>query len=48
LPHSAVAFSDYLFPGEGPEEALTSSQELLDISVEESAIQKELELHAGR
>ncbi|XP_015605867.1 protein odr-4 homolog [Cephus cinctus] len=46
LPQSKVTLSDYLFPGEGPQEALVSLQELLDLEVQESSVQKELELQA--
>lgn len=48
LPQSRVTLSDYLFPGEGPQEALVSLQELLDLEVQESSVQKELELQAGK
>ncbi|KAF7991544.1 hypothetical protein HCN44_008915 [Aphidius gifuensis] len=44
LPHSKITLSDYLFPGEGHQEALISLQELLDLKVEESSVQKEFEL----
>lgn len=47
LPESKVTFSDYLFPGEGPQEALISSQELLDLKVRENHVEKEIELQAG-
>lgn len=47
LPGSRVTLSDYLFPGEGPSEALISLQELLDLEVEESDVQKDLEVQAG-
>jgi hypothetical protein len=47
LPDSRVTLSDYLFPGEGPSEALISLQELLDLEVEESDVQKDLETQAG-
>ncbi|XP_067000266.2 protein odr-4 homolog [Anabrus simplex] len=46
LPHCRVSLSDYLFPGEGPSEALISLQELLDLRVNESDVQKELEMQA--
>ncbi|PNF15033.1 odr-4-like protein [Cryptotermes secundus] len=46
LPGSRVTLSDYLFPGEGPSEALISLQELLDVEVEESDVQKDLEVQA--
>ncbi|KZC05038.1 PREDICTED: protein odr-4 homolog [Dufourea novaeangliae] len=46
LPESKVTLSDYLFPGEGPQEALFSLQELLDLEVQESNIQKDIELQA--
>jgi hypothetical protein len=47
LPDSRVTLSDYLFPGEGPSEALMSLQELLDLQVEESDVQTDLEVQAG-
>ena len=40
--------SDYLFPGEGPQEALLSLQELLDLEVQENNVQKDIELEAGK
>ncbi|XP_043271626.1 protein odr-4 homolog isoform X2 [Venturia canescens] len=43
LPQSKITLSDYLFPGEGPQEALISLQELLDLQVQESSVQKEIE-----
>ncbi|XP_033331696.1 protein odr-4 homolog isoform X1 [Megalopta genalis] len=46
LPESKVTLSDYLFPGEGPLEALLSLQELLDLEVHESNVQKDIELQA--
>ncbi|XP_034939965.1 protein odr-4 homolog [Chelonus insularis] len=46
LPKSKITLSDYLFPGEGPQEALISLQELLDLEVQESSVQKEFELQA--
>ncbi|XP_018352634.1 PREDICTED: protein odr-4 homolog isoform X2 [Trachymyrmex septentrionalis] len=46
LPDNKVTLSDYLFPGEGPQEALLSLQELLDLNVQESQVQKEVELQA--
>lgn len=42
-----MTLSDYLFPGEGPQEALVSLQELLDLEMQESSVQKELEVQAG-
>ena len=47
LPQSRITLSDYLFPGEGPQEALISLQELLDLEVQESSVQKEIELQVG-
>lgn len=44
LPENNVTLSDYLFPGEGPQGALLSLQELLDLKVLESQVQKEVEL----
>ncbi|XP_029040467.2 protein odr-4 homolog [Osmia bicornis bicornis] len=46
LPESKITLSDYLFPGEGPQEALLSLQELLDLEVQESNVQKDIELQA--
>ncbi|XP_024886806.1 protein odr-4 homolog [Temnothorax curvispinosus] len=46
LPENKVTLSDYLFPGEGPQEALLSLQELLDLEVQESQVQKEVEIQA--
>ncbi|XP_076247256.1 protein odr-4 homolog [Calliopsis andreniformis] len=46
LPESKVTLSDYLFPGEGPQEALLSLQELLDLEVQESNVQKDIEVQA--
>jgi len=49
LPENKVTLSDYLFPGEGPQEALLSLQELLDLEdLEESQVQTEVELQAGK
>lgn len=48
LPESKVTLSDYLFPGEGPQEALLSLQELLDLEVQESNVQKDIEFEAGK
>ncbi|XP_074103502.1 protein odr-4 homolog [Cotesia typhae] len=47
LPKSRITLSDYLFPGEGPQEALISLQELLDLEVQESCVQKDFELQAN-
>lgn len=33
LPNSSITLSDYLFPGEGPEDAKSSLEELLDIEI---------------
>ncbi|KAK9739844.1 Odorant response abnormal 4-like [Popillia japonica] len=43
LPNSEVTLSDYLFPGEGPQEAQISLQELLDIRVAEKDTIKDIE-----
>lgn len=48
LPESKITLSDYLFPGEGAQEALLSLQELLDLEVHESTVQKDIELEAGK
>lgn len=47
LPNSEVTLSDYLFPGEGPQEAQISLQELLDITVSEKDTIKDIEGQAG-
>lgn len=47
LPNSAVILSDYLFPGEGPQEAQISLRELLDIAVSEQDAIKDIEGQAG-
>ncbi|CAK9832395.1 Protein odr-4 homolog [Anthophora retusa] len=47
LPEGKVTLSDYLFPGEGSQEALLSLQELLDLEVQESNVQKDIELQAS-
>ncbi|XP_018406308.1 PREDICTED: protein odr-4 homolog [Cyphomyrmex costatus] len=46
LPENKVTLSDYLFPGEGPQEALLSVQELLDFEIQESQVEKDVELQA--
>lgn len=43
LPHSRVFLSDYLFPGEGPSEALVSILELIGVKVSENAVYKDFE-----
>lgn len=43
LPDSTVTLSDYLFPGEGPQEAQISLQEMLDIKVNENDDIKDVE-----
>ncbi|XP_058794467.1 protein odr-4 homolog [Phymastichus coffea] len=43
LPQSKVTLSDYLFPGEGPQESLILLKELLDLEVSENQIQKDVE-----
>ncbi|XP_014210147.1 protein odr-4 homolog [Copidosoma floridanum] len=43
LPHNKVMLSDYLFPGEGPQESLIVLKELLDLDVQENEIQKDAE-----
>lgn len=40
--------SDYLFPGEGPHEALTSLQELLDINIKDKKSIVDVEGQAGK
>lgn len=47
LPDSTVTLSDYLFPGEGPQEAQISLQEMLDIKVNENDDIKDVEGQAG-
>lgn len=48
LPENKVTLSDYLFPGEGSQEALLSLQELLDLEVQESQVEKDVEIQAGK
>lgn len=47
LPDSTITLSDYLFPGEGPQEAQISLQEMLDIRVNENDDIKDVEGQAG-
>lgn len=47
LPHSKVALSDYLFPGEGPSEALVSIADLIGVQVSEAAVCKDFEGQPG-
>lgn len=47
LPSTSVTFSDYIFPGEGPEEALVSAEELLDLKLELEDVEKDVEISAG-
>lgn len=47
LPKSNITLSDYLFPGEGPQEAQISLEELLDIKVNEKDSIKDIEGQAG-
>lgn len=47
LPDSTVSLSDYLFPGEGPQEAQISLQEMLDIQINEHDDIKDFEGQAG-
>nr|QSB36977.1 olfactory receptor 1 [Frankliniella intonsa] len=46
LPSTSVTFSDYLFPGEGPEEALVSCKDLLDLTIESDDVETDLEVHS--
>lgn len=46
LPSTKITLSDYLFPGEGPSEALISLEELLDLTVNEHDVIKDLEIQA--
>lgn len=47
LPNSKVTLSDYLFPGEGPQEAQISLQELLDIKISTPDAITDIEGQAG-
>lgn len=47
LPYSKVALSDYLFPGEGPSEALVSIADLIGVQVSEAAVCKDFEGQPG-
>lgn len=44
LPNGRISFSDYLFPGEGASEVLSSFKELLDITISETNVQKDFEI----
>ncbi|XP_071858312.1 protein odr-4 homolog isoform X2 [Bombus fervidus] len=46
LPDSKVIFSDYIFPGEVPQEALLSLEEILDLEIRKCNIQKDIEFEA--
>lgn len=48
LPTTNITLSDYLFPGEGPQEARTSLLDMLDISVNEEEDIKDIEGQAGK
>ncbi|XP_018318920.1 protein odr-4 homolog isoform X2 [Agrilus planipennis] len=48
LPSSKITLSDYLFPGEGPQESQISLQELLDITLTADSEIKDIEGQAGR
>lgn len=48
LPGTELTLSDYLFPGEGPNEAKLSLEELLDIRIGEKGQIHDIEGQAGR
>lgn len=48
LPQNKVSLSDYLFPGEGPQESLVLLKELLDLEVSENQVQKDVERQVGK
>lgn len=48
LPNAKISFSDYLFPGEGASEVLSSFKELLDITISEINVQKDFEIQGGK
>ena len=47
LPQNKITLSDYLFPGEGPHESLVLLKEVLDLEVQESQVQKDVERQVG-
>lgn len=46
LPDSKISFNDYLFPGEGASEVVSSFQEMLDMQITETNLE-ELEIQGG-
>ncbi|KAJ1522868.1 hypothetical protein ONE63_002012 [Megalurothrips usitatus] len=48
LPATNVSVSDYLYPGEGPEDALNSFQELFDLKLEIDDVELDVEMPAGK
>lgn len=47
LPNSNITLSDYLFPGEGPQDAKLSLEELLDIKIKGKVKIQDVEGQAG-
>lgn len=48
LPNNNITLSDYLFPGEGPEDAKTSLEELLDIEIKGKLKIQDVEGQTGK
>lgn len=47
LPDSSIALNDYLFPGEGVVEVVSSFKEMLDVDISEANLEKEIEVQGG-
>ncbi|KAL0271848.1 UNVERIFIED_CONTAM: hypothetical protein PYX00_008814 [Menopon gallinae] len=45
LPNSYICFNDYIFPGEGAPEVISTFKELLDIEISEDNVNEEFEVH---
>lgn len=48
LPNNNITLSDYLFPGEGPEDAKSSLEELLDIEIKGKLKIQDVEGQTGK
>lgn len=48
MPNSNITLSDYLFPGEGPDDAKTSLEELLDIEINGKLKIEDIEGQVGK
>jgi len=42
-----ICFTDFLFPGEGPEQSVKSAQELLDLEIDVEDVDNEFETFIG-